>query len=62
MAFGFEFAGTVVAGVIGGYYLDEYLGTSPLFILVVTLAGMGGALYRLIWSLKKFSPPQSDET
>jgi len=45
----------VVAGVLVGYYLDSYLGTPPLFTLVLTLAGMGGALYRLLWSLKRSS-------
>ena len=54
-ALGFEFAGTNVAGVIVGNYLDEYLHTTPLFTLLLTLSGMGGALYRLLWSLKRFS-------
>jgi F0F1-type ATP synthase assembly protein I len=53
-ALGFEFAGTVVAGVVAGYYLDVWLHTAPLFTLLVTLAGMGGALYRLLWMLKRF--------
>ncbi len=57
---GFEFAGTVIAGVVGGYYLDEYLHTAPLFTLLLSLAGMGGALYRLLWMLKRFSS-QSDD-
>jgi F0F1-type ATP synthase assembly protein I len=52
-AFGFEFAGCVVAGVVAGYYLDRYTGTSPLFMLLLTLGGMGGALYRLLWNLKR---------
>jgi len=59
MALGMEFAGIVVAGVIAGYYADTWLGTPPLFTLLLTLGGMGGALYRLIWSLKK-SNSQSD--
>ena len=54
-ALGFEFAGTVVAGVLVGYYVDGYLGTAPLFTLLLTLSGMGGAVYRLLWSLKRFS-------
>jgi F0F1-type ATP synthase assembly protein I len=53
MGVGFEFAGIVIATAFAGYYLDEYLGTSPLFILVLTLAGMGGAVYRLIWMLRQ---------
>jgi F0F1-type ATP synthase assembly protein I len=52
IAVGMEFAATVVAGVISGYYLDTWLGTAPLFTLLLTLGGMGGALYRLIWNLK----------
>ncbi len=50
-----EFAGTVVAGVILGYYLDGRLGTAPLLTLLLTLGGMGGALARLLWSLKRIS-------
>jgi F0F1-type ATP synthase assembly protein I len=60
MAFGFEFAGTVVAGVISGYYLDKYVGTPPLFTLLLTLAGMGGALYRLLWNLKQTTSHRDD--
>jgi len=53
LAVGMEFGGTVVAGVLIGYYLDMYAGTPPLFTLFFTLGGMGGALYRLIWNLKQ---------
>ncbi len=53
LAAGAEFASMVVAGVIAGYYADQYIGTAPLFTLLLTLAGMGGALYRLIWTLKQ---------
>jgi F0F1-type ATP synthase assembly protein I len=59
-ALGFEFAGTVVAGVLAGYYLDSHLGTPPLFTLLLTLAGMGGALYRLLWSLKQSNSRADD--
>jgi F0F1-type ATP synthase assembly protein I len=54
-ALGFEFGGIVVAGVLAGYYIDAHLGTAPLFTLLLTLGGMGGALYRLLWTLKRFS-------
>jgi F0F1-type ATP synthase assembly protein I len=60
MAVGFEFAGTVVAGVVLGYYVDGRLGTAPLFTLLLTLGGMGGALWRLLWSLKRFSSHTDD--
>ena len=55
--FGFEFAAIIVAGVLIGNYLDQRLGTVPLFTLVVTIAAMVGAVSRLIWSLKKHSRP-----
>lgn len=59
-AFGFEFASIVVAGVVSGYYLDVWLHTAPLFTLLLTLAGMGGALYRLLWMLKRFNSQSND--
>jgi F0F1-type ATP synthase assembly protein I len=57
---GFEFAGTVVAGVIAGSYLDDYLGTNPWLTLLLTVGAMAGAIYRLVWMLKRFGP-QSDD-
>jgi F0F1-type ATP synthase assembly protein I len=59
-ALGVEFAGIVVTGVICGYYLDRYLHTAPLFTLLLTLGGMGGALYRLLWMLKRMSDRSTD--
>lgn len=59
-ALGFEFAGIVVAGVLAGYYIDQHIGTPPLFTLLLTLGGMGGALYRLLWSLKRSSSQSND--
>jgi F0F1-type ATP synthase assembly protein I len=46
--------------LISGYYLDEHLHTAPLFSLLLTLGGMGGALYRLLWTLKRFSSHSDD--
>ena len=59
-ALGFEFAGIVVAGVLAGHYIDTHLGTAPLFTLLLTLGGMGGAVYRLLWSLKRFGTRRND--
>lgn len=59
-ALGFEFAGIVVTGVLAGYYIDQYLGTPPLFTLLLTLGGMGGALFRLLWGLKRFNSHSDD--
>ena len=54
-AVGLEFGMIAALGVIGGYYADQYVGTAPLFTLLLTLGGMYGAIRRLIWSLKKIS-------
>jgi F0F1-type ATP synthase assembly protein I len=59
MGFGFEFAAIIVAGVIGGSYLDERLGTAPWLTLLITLAAMVGALQRLLSGLKKNSSRRS---
>ncbi len=53
-AVGLEFGFTIVAGVILGYYLDGWLGTAPLFTLLLTLGALGGALYRMIWMLRRY--------
>jgi F0F1-type ATP synthase assembly protein I len=49
---------TTLAGVAAGYWLDQQLGTLPVFVLVGFLAGAGvGAvgIYRLITRfLKRF--------
>jgi len=49
---------TTLAGVAAGYWVDQQLGTQPLFVLVGFLAGAGlGAfgIYRLVTRfLKRF--------
>jgi hypothetical protein len=49
---------TTLAGVAGGYWLDQQLGTLPIFVLVGFLAGAGiGAvgIHRLVTRfLKRF--------
>lgn len=42
---------TTLAGVLAGYWVDQRLGTLPIFVLVGLLLGMGAgalAVYRLI--------------
>jgi F0F1-type ATP synthase assembly protein I len=55
LALGFQIAGSIVAALLVGYFLDDYLKTAPLFTLVLTLGGFVGALRLLLWSLKKTS-------
>ena len=52
-ALGTEFGVTIVAGVVAGYYLDEWLGTSPLMILLFTIGAFAGAIVRMVAMLKR---------
>ncbi|GAB4252168.1 MAG: hypothetical protein Tsb0034_30930 [Ekhidna sp.] len=38
--------------ILGGYYLDDFLSTSPLAILTGTFLAMGGTIWLLLKSLK----------
>lgn len=53
-ALGSEFGVTIVAGVVAGYYLDEWLGTSPLLILLFTVGAFAGAVYRMVAMLNRY--------
>jgi F0F1-type ATP synthase assembly protein I len=55
LALGFQIAGSIVGGLLVGYFLDDYLHTAPLFTLLLTLGGLVGAMRLLLWSLKKSS-------
>jgi F0F1-type ATP synthase assembly protein I len=52
MALGFQIAGSIVGGLLVGYFLDDYLHTPPLFTLLLTIGGLIGAMRLLLWSLK----------
>ena len=54
VALGTEFGVTIVAGVVVGYYLDNWLGTAPLFLLLVSIAAFGGSIYRMIAMLRRY--------
>ena len=60
-ALGFEFAGAVLAGIFVGRYLDDILETTPLFMVLGAVAGMAGALYRLVVVLQHLSPKKHSE-
>lgn len=55
---GFVLLVTTLAGVAAGYWVDQRLGTLPIFVLVGFLGGAGigtVGIYRLItWFLKRF--------
>jgi len=53
LALGFQIAGSIVGGLVAGYYLDAWLGSAPLLTLLFALGGLFGAMRLLLWSLKK---------
>ncbi|TGL87687.1 AtpZ/AtpI family protein [Leptospira congkakensis] len=50
---GFEFVSSIALFVVGGYYLDEYLKTEPLWLLVGFFLGFIAAFYSLIKKAKE---------
>jgi ATP synthase protein I len=60
-ALGFEFAGAVLAGIFLGRYVDSYLGTSPWLMVLGAVAGLAGAIYRLIVVLQQISDRGHDD-
>lgn len=38
--------------IMGGYYLDDYLSSSPVIILMATFLAMAGTIWLLLKSLK----------
>jgi F0F1-type ATP synthase assembly protein I len=51
----FELPGTILGGLLVGYLLDEYLGASPWFLIVMGLVGFAGAFLRLMQWAKHFA-------
>jgi F0F1-type ATP synthase assembly protein I len=57
LALGFQIAGSIIGGLLLGWYTDRYFGTEPLFTSLFTLGGFLGSMRLLLWALKK---PSSD--
>lgn len=47
-----ELVAGVVAGLLVGYYLDSWLDTKPVFIVICFLLGFAGALRNIIRSVE----------
>lgn len=51
----FELPGTIIGGLVVGYFLDEYFKTSPWLLISCTALGFVGAFARLIRWVKFFA-------
>jgi F0F1-type ATP synthase assembly protein I len=44
----FVLVGAVIVGAGAGYFLDDYLGTSPAFTLILGALGFAGGIYEVV--------------
>lgn len=51
----FELPGTIIGGLAIGYFLDQYLGTSPWLLIALTAIAFAGAFVRLVRWVKFFT-------
>ena len=51
----FELPGTIIGGLALGYFLDQYLGTSPWLLIALTAVAFAGAFVRLVRWVKFFA-------
>ncbi|MSQ11243.1 MAG: AtpZ/AtpI family protein [Dehalococcoidia bacterium] len=59
---GWYIATCIVGGIFGGVYLDRWLGTPPLFILLGVLSGTAAAFYGVYRMVEPFlTEPRSGQ-
>ena len=47
-AIGLQFPSTIIGGLVLGYLVDNFLGTSPWFLIAMTFVAFVGAVMQLI--------------
>lgn len=55
LAAGFELAALVLGTLLMGSYLDRWLGSEPIFTVLLVLGGLVAGTRRLLWLAKKNS-------
>ena len=51
----FELPGTIIGGLVLGYFLDEYFSTTPWLLISLTVLAFVGAFVRLVRWVKFFT-------
>ena len=53
-AVAFEFSGTIAAGAVVGWMIDDWLGSDPYGVVIMTLLAVVGGFARLIQLVRDF--------
>ena len=61
LAVAFELPSMILGGLLVGYLLDDYLGTSPWFLIAITAIAFTGAFVRLVQWMRFFSKERNDK-
>ena len=59
VAIAFELPGTILGGLLVGYFLDRYLDTSPWFLITLAALAFVTAIARLMRWVKLLSHPRN---
>jgi ATP synthase protein I len=51
----FELPGNIIGGLLVGYFLDQYFGTSPWLLIGLTAIAFIGAFIRLVYWVRFFT-------
>jgi ATP synthase protein I len=60
-AVGIAFVLALVFGFLIGYYLDKWLGTSPLFLIVFFFVGMAAGIVNVVRTANAVNQDEKDE-
>ncbi len=53
-AIGLQFPSTIIGGLVLGYLVDKFLGTSPWGVTILTFVAFAGAVAQLIQWVRRF--------
>jgi ATP synthase protein I len=49
-----QLVGSTLIGLFGGMFLDEKIGTTPLFLIIGLFIGLGAGVYAMIKLINRF--------
>ena len=61
IAVAFELPSMILGGLLIGYLLDDYFGSSPWLLIALTAIAFAGAFVRLVQWMKFFSKERDDD-